>query len=205
MHEKQIRLNFEKRFMQNIYSNDKELNEFLIRNFYIVNRNNPNWRDRFKKIFTKGYTTKRHTQHEVDRKVKLLEHLTVGEKKVAKARLTQLVEDNDISKYVPSQIAVLAGILVIVNMFLDSLNIGKIGAFFSVAIVSGYFVINRDIFKNRNYRRVGIYVNILLDDVLTFKKEESIEDNESKKVKNEKEIDLAIVELSKVDLEKSSS
>lgn len=104
-----------KQFMNAIYGKDKELNEFLLRNFYIINRNKPNWRDRFKKIFTKDYTTKRHTQREVDRKVKLLEQLTVGEKKVAKARLKQLEENNDVSKFFPSIIAITAALFVAIN------------------------------------------------------------------------------------------
>lgn len=177
MREKQIRLNFEKRFMQKIYSKDKELNEFLVRNFYIVNRNKVNWRDRFKKFLTKDYTTKRHTQHEVDRKVNLLKQLTDGEKKVAKSRLKQFEEDNDPSKYVGGIISFTTGFAVSVFFLLEVISDDGWNVLFSSGILLLYVLAIFKLTKSSNYRTTAIYCNSLLEDVLTVEKETIIKDD----------------------------
>lgn len=183
MREKQIRLNFKKRFMQKIYSKDKELNEFLVRNFYIVNRNKPNRRDRFKKIFTKDYTTKHHTQHEVDRKVNLLKQLTDGEKKVAKARLKQFEEDNDVTKFSSIQLVILAGLFVMLKsdiIFQRGKEDGGIWWVLFIVILFiliGYLHVTHTFTTGRNYRKTAIYCNSLLEDVLTVEKETVTKDD----------------------------
>lgn len=82
-------------FMQNIYSKDKELNAFL-NNKFRVSKNGT-------------------TQSNVEKNIDSLKDLSEIEKKIAKARLIQLEENNDVSKFFPSIIAITAALFVVIN------------------------------------------------------------------------------------------
>lgn len=84
-----------KQFMQNIYSKDKELNAFL-NNKFRVSKNDT-------------------SQSDVEKNINSLKDLSELEKKIAKARLIQLEENNDVSKFFPSIIAITAALLVVIN------------------------------------------------------------------------------------------
>lgn len=176
-------LKFEEKFMKSIYSNDKKLNKFLSSNFYIINPYKLDCQNIFKKIFTRDSKMNRHEQYQVNDKVDLLKKLSDGEKKVAKARLKQLEEDNDVTKFSSVQLVILAGLFVMLKsdvVFRDENNQGVFWWVLFIVILSilfGYLYVVFTSTAGRNYRKTAIYCNSLLEDVLTVEKETVTEDD----------------------------
>lgn len=150
-----------KEFMKKISSSDKELNVFLESTFYVDPIESKN---------------KFSSQSEVEQSINSLNNLTDGEKKVAKARLKQFEEDNDVTKFSNIQLVILGGLFVIVNS-LVIVESEKLNGFFWVvlfvviaSILLGYTYIVFTFRFGRTYRKTAIYCNLLLEDVLTVEK-----------------------------------
>lgn len=157
-----------KEFMKKISSSDKELNVFLESTFYVDPIESKN---------------KFSSQSEVEQSINSLNNLTNGEKKVAKARLKQFEEDNDVTKSSAIQLVILGGVFVIVNSS-AIVESGKLNGFFwfvlfvVIALISlGYTYIVFALRFGRNYRKTAIYCNSLLEDVLTVEKETVTKDD----------------------------
>lgn len=148
---------FEKDFMLNIQKKDKEFYEFGRENFYL------NASDNEIEI------------NELNTKVDSLKKLTVQEKRLAKARLKQFEEDNDLSKTLPSTIAIIAAILVFIRMLIlfDSNLVTQV-IFLAFAGV-GVLIISASVslYTGRNYRRLGVYLNSLLAENLKYESKET--------------------------------
>lgn len=204
---------FKKDFMQKIYGSYRGLNKFLISNFYI-DPDKLGWRKIMMKMKLRK---KRSKQEEVEENIAFLNSLTDGQKRVAKAKLKQLEENNDVSKIFPSIIAITAALLVVINtisrwiikgadlkisdqkerikesgnslMNFDSLAILKeeLGLMLSTFLIAIVLIIylTYKLSKNSNHRSTTIYINSLLEDVLTIKEQElesspEVNNNESK-------------------------
>lgn len=87
-------------FMNAVYSKDKELNTFLKNNFFVSENNTEN-----DTILS-----------DVGGNIDSLKELSELEKKIAKARLIQLEESNDVSKFFPSLVAIVAALLLAINI-----------------------------------------------------------------------------------------
>lgn len=189
-------------FMQNIYSKDKELNAFL-NNKFRVSKNDT-------------------SQSDVEKNIDSLKVLSELEKKIAKARLIQLEENNDVSKFFPSLIAIIAALLLSINIIsgwvIDTAKIEEtnkkeevaaektetegesssnseilskiqnplillsIAVILAIGLIIWYTIKLKSIYSHRS---IAIYINSLLEDTLTNKKQElesEVSNNESKKL-----------------------
>lgn len=191
-----------KQFMQNIYSKDKELDTFL-NNKFCVSKNDTSLSD-------------------VEKNIDSLKDLSELEKKIAKARLIQLEENNDVSKFFPVLIAIIAALLLSIDIIsgwvIDTNKIEETNKkeevaaeetrteegsssnskilskiqnplfFLSIAVILAIGLIIWYTIKLKriySHRSIAIYINSLLEDTLTNKKQElesEVSNNESKKL-----------------------
>lgn len=128
---------------------------------------------KFRKVFNKI------PEEDLPKKLKLqknrigyINNLSDIEKRIVKARLKELVETNDASKSLPTNMAIVASILFICNMLFNLADIEDINSitFLFLLLLCGsvvlILIVNHHLNKLINYRKTAIYLNELLEDVL---------------------------------------
>ncbi|MEB7771436.1 BA5345 family protein [Kurthia gibsonii] len=193
---------FKEDFKKAVYSEDKELDNFL-NNKFCVSKNDTSLSD-------------------VEKNIDSLKDLSELEKKVAKARLKQFEEDNDVSKFFPVLIAIIAALLLSIDIIsgwvIDTTKIEEtnkkeevaaeetgteegsssnskilskiqnplfllsIAVILAIGLIIWYTIKLKRIYSHRS---IAIYINSLLEDTLTNKKQElesEVSNNESKKL-----------------------
>lgn len=184
-----------KRFMNAIYNKDKKLNTFLKNNFFVSENN----------------LEDDTIQPDVGGNIDSLKDLSELEKKIAKARLIQLEESNDVSKFFPSMISIVAALLFSINILVNINDEKKLDLLdkliFLVPLIIAVLLCVLLVYSLQirfNFRETAIYMSSLLADALNVEKEDSTKDTESKKTEDEKEIEnfSEIVETADSETEK---
>lgn len=188
---------FNTQFANAVCSKDKKLNIFLKKHFYISDK----------------YPDGSKTLSQVSRKNSFVKEMSAIEKRVTKARLKQLEESNDVSKFFPAIISIVAALLFSINVVVNMNNKGNwsapsmlfLGIALIIAVILCVFLV---CFVQRRFgfRETAIYMNSLLADALNVEKEDSTKDVESEKTEDENEIETfsEVVETADSDLEKES-
>lgn len=188
---------FNTQFANAVCSKDKKLNIFLKKHFYISDK----------------YPDGSKTLSQVSRKNGFVKEMSAIEKRVTKARLKQLEENNDTSKSFPSIISIIAALLFIINVIVNmggdkNSNASSIETLVPALIIAIILCVSLvfSLTRRFNFRETAIYMNSLLADALNVEKEDSTKDIESEKVEDNNEIETfsEVVETADSDLEKES-
>lgn len=154
---------FKQDFMKVVRSKDKKLFKFGKEHFYLNTEDSQKEFDDF------------------NENVDSLKELTVEEKRLAKARLKQFEEDNDISKTLPSSIAIIAALLIFIRFIVSFEFNGPWASILIVIVAISLLIISvsTTLYRGRNYRRLAIYLNSLLEENLKYEQKESKVESDS--------------------------
>lgn len=153
------KIDFQKKFMLAIVDKEKETMKFLDANFREIANN----------INEKSMNIEFQSQLDKINEIKALSEI---EKQIAKARLKELVEANDASKSLPTNMAIIASVLFTCNMLLNSkylkdVNINEFFLWWILFLIGALIcIVAYYLKKHINYRKTAIYISELLEDSL---------------------------------------